>query len=133
MFSIRLTGLGVIQNRYHFHGHNVRWMGGSKKPQYAFKNNAVYCSCDFDMRSLKINIFKVLFLDRGNKKQYCVYAFYNVDNSGRTINNLPPDPVCCGIVTTLHPPPSGNPRRTPPHTPGPGDSAQGVNMQHGKG
>ena len=40
--------------------------------------------CDFDTGWLKFNIMKVLFCERvgGHKKEYFVYAFDHVGNSG---------------------------------------------------
>ena len=52
-----------------------------------FKNVDYYALHFHDTGSLKINIFKVLFLEggRGHKKEYSVYAFENVDNYGRPL------------------------------------------------
>ena len=50
---------------------------------YAFKN-IDYDALHFHTMSLKINIFKVFFWEggSGSQKEYSVYAFDNVDNSG---------------------------------------------------
>ena len=52
-----------------------------------FLKKVDYDALHFHMKSLKINIFKVLFWHgAGHKKSYSVYAFDNVDKSGRPLN-----------------------------------------------
>ena len=50
--------------------------------------NVDYDALHFHKKSLKIYIFKVLFLvgGRGSQKEYSVYAIDNVDNSGRPLS-----------------------------------------------
>ena len=47
--------------------------------------NVDYDALHFHMGSYKINIFKVLSWEGVTKKEYSVYAFDNVDNSGRPV------------------------------------------------
>ena len=64
--------------------------GGGQWPPFDFLMLIVMNALHFHTGSLKINIFKVLFGREGggHKKEYSVYAFDNVDNSGRPLKNL---------------------------------------------
>ena len=63
---------------------------GSQRPPYALKKYYYhYDALHFHTKPLKINIFKLRFYEgerEVHKKQYFVYAFDNVDNSGRPLS-----------------------------------------------
>ena len=58
-------------------------LGGGVNGRCMLVKNVDYDALHFHAGSLKINIFKVLFLEggRGHKKEYSMYAFDDVDNS----------------------------------------------------
>ena len=76
---------GIIFTRVN----RVRW-GRVVNGHHTHFLNVYYDALHFHAGLLKMNIFKVLFSGgRGSQKEYSVYAYINnVDNSGRTINDV---------------------------------------------
>ena len=77
----------VVQNCRHFQAYTEYTEEGDQWPPYTFLN--VDYTLHFHLGALKINIFKVLFLEgerSGSQQAYSVYAFDNVDNAGQPLS-----------------------------------------------
>ena len=55
----------VLQNCHRFHEHTQNVLGGGEQWPSCLKKKAFMMHCDLDKRSLKINIFKILFWEKG--------------------------------------------------------------------
>ena len=92
--------LGVVQNCHRFHKSTQSTLGEGVNDRCTLLTNVDYNALHFRTGSLKINTFKVRECGRGSQKEYSVYAFDNVDNSGRPLSKA----VYFPNVTMCHQP-----------------------------
>ena len=82
-----LLVLGVVQNCHHFHNRTHSMRGGGRNGGRTLFKNVDCDAVHFHTESLKSNFSKYSFgwAERGHNRQSSVYAFDNVDNSGRPL------------------------------------------------